>query len=538
MKHFGMMVALIALLFATACSASPDGVSDGVSGGTDPTSGGELTIFGSDPPTLDPALSGDTSSATFVVEIFSGLLTLNQQLQIVPDLAKSWSVSPDGTVYTFILRDNIKFHNGRAVTAQDFKYSIERAADPQTGSHTADTYLGDIKGVKEKLAGQVTEVSGVRVIDDKTIEIELEAPRFYFLAKMTYSTAFVVAKENVESRGNWFDTPVGTGPFKLAEYKKGERIILERNPDYYLDPAHLYRVNFLLAGGNSMTMYENDEVHITGVGLNDIDRIQDPSSPLNAEFVVSPSLDVWYVGFNTTKAPFDDPKVRQAFQHGVDRQKIIDVVLKGLVQRADGVLPPGIPGYNPNVKGLGFDPARAKQLLQESKYAGNLPEITFTIPSSSTTVDPVTEAIVEQWRTNLGIEVKIQQSEWATFLGDIKRNPAQNKENKYQLFELGWSADYPDPQDFIDILFYSKSLDNNGAYSNPQVDQLIETARVEGDHDKRFQLYQQAEQLIVNDAAWIPLYHGKSYRLVKSSVKGYVRAPMIIPTYRYVSLEQ
>ena len=207
MKHFGMMVALIALLFATACGGSTDGI-DGVPGATDATSGGELTIFGSDPPTLDPALTGDTSSALYVSEIFSGLLTLNQQLQIVPDLAESWSVSPDGIVYRFILRDNIKFHNGRAVTAADFKYSIERAADPMTGSHTADTYIGDIKGVKEKLAGQVTEVSGVRVIDDKTIEIELEAPRFYFLAKLTYPTAFVVAKENVETRENWFDTPL------------------------------------------------------------------------------------------------------------------------------------------------------------------------------------------------------------------------------------------------------------------------------------------------------------------------------------------
>ena len=533
MKRYAWALISTLLIIGTACSTSttPGSVQSG-GGGV----GGGLTVFGNDPPTLDPALMSDTSAASYVVEIFSGLVTLDRSLKIVPDIAESWDISSDGRTYTFKLRKGAKFHNGREVTAQDFKFSIERAADPKTDSHTADTYLGDVKGVLDKLAGKAKEVSGVKVVDDHTLQLILDEPRFYFLAKLTYPTAFVVDKDNVESGSKWTDKPNGTGPFKLKEWRKGEQILLERNPDYYLEPAKLDQVKFLLAGGSPMTMHANNEVDVSGVSINDIEQIQDPKNQLNKEFVVAPSLDVWYIGFNTEVPPFDDPKVRQAFNQSLDKDKIIAVVLKGLYQRANGVLPPGMPGYNPNLKGLGFDPAKAKSLLQESKYKGNLPPITFTIPSSSTTVDPVTEAIVEQWKTNLGVEVKIQQSEWATFLQDIKRNPAKGKKNNFQLYELGWAADYPDPQDFVDILFHSKSLDNNGVYSNPEVDKLIDQARSESNSEKRFKLYQDAEQIIVNDAAWVPLYHGKSYLLVKPQVRDYTPAPMIIPNYRYVSL--
>ena len=531
MKLFGAVLAVLLTLSSAACGSSSGGSSGG--GGA-----GQLTVFGAEPPTIDPALMSDTSASEYVVELFSGLVTLNHQLQIVPDLAESWDISKDGLSYTFKLREGAKFHSGKPVTAKDFKYSWERAADPKLGSPTADTYLGDIKGVSEKLEGKATEISGVKVIDDRTLQVELVQPRFYFLAKMTYPTSFVVDKENVEAGGpTWIDKPNGTGPFRLAEWKKGERIVLERNANYYQEPAKLTKVHFLLAGGSAMTMYENNEVDISAVGINDIERIKDSSNPLNKEFVIAPTLDIWYVGFNTEVPPFDDTRVRQAFSAAIDRDKIANVVWKGLLQRAEGVLPPGLPGYNSGVQGIKFDPARAKRLLQESKYRGTLPPITYTIPSSSTTISPASEALIEMIRTNLGVEVKVQQSEWAQFLGDVKRNPVQNKKNKYQMYELGWAADYPDPQDFVDILFYSKSLDNNGAYSNPQVDRLIEQARTEASPDQRFKKYQEAEQLLVNDAAVVPLYHGKHYQLVKPKVKGYKPIPMPIPQYRFISVE-
>lgn len=526
-----------ALLLSTACAGATDSSSGGNTGGG--SGSGQLRVLGSDPVSLDPAIMSDTSSSEYVMEVFGGLVTLNRQLKVSPDIAESWTVSPDGKNYTFKLRPGAKFHDGKAVTANDFVYSFERTADPKTGSHTADTYLGDIKGVLDKLAGKAQNISGLKAPDDQTVQLELEAPRAYFLSKMTYPTSFVVDKANVEGGGkNWQDKPNGTGPFKLTQWDKATKITLERNPNYHLEPAKLDKVLFNLAGGNGLTMYENNEIDITGVGITDIERIQSPSDPLNKEFKIGKSLDVWYVGFNTEAPPFDDVKVRQAFAMAVDNQKIITVVLKDLLTLAKGVIPPDMPGYNPNVKGPKFDPAAAKQLLQESKYRGNLPPITLTTPSSLTTVGPRTEAMLEQWKTNLGIDVKVQQVEWATFLGDVKRNPAANKTNKYQMYELGWSADYPDPQDFVEVLFASQSLENNGAYKNAEVDRYIQQARTETDEGKRYSLYQQAEQVIVNEAGVIPLFHGQSYLLVKPYVKGYNPPPMSVQTYRYVSIEK
>ncbi|MBI3741148.1 MAG: hypothetical protein HY257_05265, partial [Chloroflexi bacterium] len=202
------------------------------------TSANSLRLPGSgDPPTLDPALTSDAESAVYVVELFSGLVTLDQNLKVVPDLAEKWEVSDDRKTYTFTFRKDAKFHDGRPVTAQDFKYSVERAANPATTSPTADTYLGDIVGVKDKLNRKASAVSGVVVVDDYTLKITIDSPKTYFIAKLTFPTAFVVDKNNVERGGRtWTDKPNGTGPFKLKEYVRGQRIILARNENYYLDP--------------------------------------------------------------------------------------------------------------------------------------------------------------------------------------------------------------------------------------------------------------------------------------------------------------
>ena len=530
MKLTSALLVAFLLTFSLSCGAATDGPGGG-------SASGALTVFGNDPTTLDPALASDVDSSVYVVELFSGLATLNQSLQIVPDLAESWDISQDGKTYTFKIRSNAKFHDGRKVTAQDFKYSFERAADPSTQSPVADTYLGDIVGVREKLGGATKEVSGVKAVDESTLTMQLEAARYYFLAKMTYPTSFVVDKANVESGKTWTDKPNGTGPFKLKEWTKGTKIVLARNADYYNEPAKIQEVNYLLAGGSAMTMYENNEVDITGIGVNDIDRISDPSNPLNKELVISPEFSVGYVGFNQTMPPFDDPKVRKAFSAAIDKDQLIRVLLKNMVKKADGIIPAGMPGHNPSVRGIKFDPAAAKQELASSKYAGNLPPIRLTVASSTSQISPFVEALLEMWKTNLGVTLTVQQVEPAIFFNDIRRNPAQNKTNKYSMYVLGWVADYPDPQDFIDILFYSKSLDNSGSYSNPEVDKFIEQARSEPNTDKRFQLYQQAEQLIVNDAAWIPLDFGQAHTLVKPRVKGYTPAPFVIPHMKYISLQ-
>ena len=498
--------------------------------------GGTFTRLWSDPPTLDPHLTGDTTSAGIVVELFSGLVALNTDLRLVPDIAESWEIQ-DGMVYTFKLRDNVFFHNGKQVTAHDFKWSLERAAAPATASPVADTYLNDLVGAQAFIDGLADEIEGVRVIDDLTLQLTLDAPKAYFLAKLTYPTAYVLDREVVEQGGRswWLEDPVGTGPFKLSEYRIGERIILTRYDNYYREPAFVDEIFFNLAGGQPMAMYENDEIDFTGVSMFDLDRVLDPSEPLNRELVVSPpEFSVSYIGFNASQAPFDDVRFRQALNHAIDKDLIATEVLSDLVEPAYSILPPEFPGSSPDISGLRYDPDLAKQLLADSAYADpdSRPRIVITVPGTGGTIGLDLEVIIEMWRQTLGVEVEIQQVEWATYLEDLDAK-------KFQAYAgLGWEADYPDPQDFLDILFHTESSLNHGAYSNLEVDAVLEEARIEADPVRRVALYNQAENLIVNDAAWVPLWFtGDRYVLIKNRVEGYQMTPMIIPKLRLVRIE-
>jgi len=203
-------------------------------------------------------------------------VTIDPNLKVVGDLAETWDVSGDERSYIFHLRENSRFHDGKPVTAQDVKWSLERATDPETHSPIADQYLGDIVGAKEKLNGIASEVRGIRVLDSHTLQIDIDARKSYFLAKLTYSTGFVLDREQIESDLRWFTHPNGTGPFLLREYAPGVSLVLERNEFYHLGPPFLDRVRFMLRGGPAMVMYENDEIHVTGVGLQDRDRLLDP----------------------------------------------------------------------------------------------------------------------------------------------------------------------------------------------------------------------------------------------------------------------
>jgi len=500
---------------------------------------GELRLFGPDPITLDPALAADVGSATYIVEIFSGLVTFDKDLNIVPDIAERWEVSADGRTYTFRLRRGVLFHDGsRMVTAQDFKYSMERALNPRTGSTVALTYLGDIVGARDFARGRAQEVTGIKVIDDFTLQITIDAPKSYFLAKLTYPTAYVVKREQVEGnpRG-WTRQPIGTGPFKLREWRLGERIVLEPNPDYYLEPKpSLSRVTFLLAGGSPLTMYENGEVDVAPVGINDIERVRDPRDPLNREMKQVAELATYYIGFNVRRPPFNDPRVRRALAMAIDKDALARVVLRDLAVPAKGILPPGIPGHNPNLQGLPFDPQEARRLLMEAGGPQILQDVTLLVSGVGGTPGPVIEAIQAMWEQHLGVRPRIQQVEFATFLQQVDRG-------QFDMMTLGWIADYLDPEDFLDILFHSQSLDNRTGYTNPEVDRLLEQARTmptdtEEARQARLRIYQQAEQIIVQDSPWIPLLHPRSAYVVKPHVQGYFVPPLVMEHLRYVRLER
>ena len=559
-RWIGILLAIAALLVVAACggdsgaaTAVPDAteapteapaVSSQVTpqvsgeGGEAGPAGNKLVQLFVDPPTLDPHITTDATSARIIVEVFGGLVTIDPNLEIIPDLAESWDISDDGTVYTFHLRPEAKFHDGKPVTAHDVKWSLERATNPLTESPVVDQYLGDIVGVKEKLNGDATTISGVRFIDEHTIQITIDEAKSYFLAKMTYPTGFVLDMENVEANPrSWFREPNGTGPFRLQEYRVGEVLVLGSNENFHLGAPKLDEVEFILSGGTSMLMYENDEIHVAGVGLADLDRLDDPNNSLYAELKTAPaSFSVNYIGLNVNEPPLDDVKVRQALNFAINKEEIASIVLGDLVEPADGILPPNFPGYDEGVQGYEYDPARAKLLLEESKYGDdleNFPPITITTPGSfGANVSLDMEVILQMWERNLGITAEFQQTEYATFLKDLHKG-------RFQMFDIGWIADYPDPENFLDILFHSESTNNHTHYSNPDVDELLMKARVETDDQVRFGLYNQAEQLILDDAPWVPLwFDGESKLLVKPNVHDYLLPPLIIPRYRFVYLTE
>ncbi len=526
---------------ATQPAIAPGLQTTPVSGGSDsgPKTGGIFNTLWSDPPTLDPHLVTDGTSYGIVIEVFSGLVRLGNDpiSPFEPDLAESWTVSNDGTVYEFKLRPDIKFSNGDPVTAQDFKWSFERAAHPDTASTVAEEFLGDIVGVHDIVEGNATTAEGIEVIDERTLRLTIDAPKAYFIAKLTYPTAFVLNQNNVESMGrDWVDDPVSTGPFTLKEYRIGQRIRLARNDNYWDRKAYLDEVVFNLAGGVAMAMYENDEIDITGVGLADLERVQDPTEELNKDLVeVPPDFAVSYVGFNINEAPFDDVYFRQALNHAVDKQLIADQVFSNLVKPAYAIIPPGFPGYSPDIQGLEFDADLAKDLLAQSKYADteSRPRIVLTVPGTGGSPGLTTEVVADMWRQTLGIEIEIQQVEWATYIQDLHRGRLQAWSG------LSWQADYPDPQTFIDVLFRSSSAINYGGYANHDVDEYVLAAQTEQDATKRVQYYNDAEQIIVAEAAWLPLWWGvDSKALIKPWVNDYQFSSLTVAKFKDVWLDE
>ena len=507
------------------------------SGGDDAGStGGRLRLAGGDPVTLDPALAGDAGSAEYIVEIFSGLTTITPppELSIELDLAESVTVSADGTVYTFTLRDDIFFHQGRRVTAEDVRWSLERAASPDIASPVAVAYLGDIVGTRERFFGLAETIEGIEVIDERTIRFTIDEPKPYFLAKLSYPTAFVVDRQQVEAnpRG-WTRRPNGTGPYRLQEWRLGQRIVLQANPRYHGGTPAIGEVLYELAGGSTLTRFENGELDVAFISVNDIDRARDPSSSIGPLYQPFPQFTISYLAFNTNVPPFDDVNVRRALGFSIDRALVADVTFNNMLSPATGILMPELPGYTPDDKSLPFDPDEARRLLAASKYgsAEALPEIVITEIGGGAEGRIDTQAFIEQWKQELGIDVRIQQTDPATFFAD-------QDAGRLQMFNAGWIMDYPDPESVLDLKFHSGSSLNDVRYDNPDVDALLEQARVEQDPGERLALYQRAERLIIDDAAWLPLYFSQAHVVVNADVEGWFEPPMVLPRLRFLDIDR
>jgi oligopeptide transport system substrate-binding protein len=530
-KYKTIFVLLCVLLFSLIVVFQNVGAATTTS---QPSTGqGTLNLTDNGPITLDPAAAAESESASYIFQIFSGLVRFDENLQILPDIASSWDKSADGKAYTFHLRNDVKFHSGKQVTAADFKYSWERALNPATQSLTAGTYLIDIVGAADILSGKTTQLSGVKAPDNYTLQVTIDSPKAYFLNKMAYPTSFVLNQSNVSSGSNWWLKPDGTGPFKLQQWTQGQQLVLQRNDSFYGQRAFLNQVVFKLLAGNAIQLYQSGTIDVSVVGANYMGLVTDPTNPISKELHVFPELSLYYVGFNCKTPPFDDAKVRQAFSMAVDKSKIISLSMNNVVTMANGILPPGIPGYNSNLAGMQLDVNKAKQLIAASKYGSiaNLPPIVWTTSGYGGDVSGLTGGIIEEWRRNLGVNVTVRQLEPDNFLYVLK----QEVNN---LYDTGWIADYPDPEDFLSLLLHTGAQNNTGGYSNPQFDALLDAAAIEQNSATRLSQYQNAENIVVQDAPLLPLFFGRNYQLVKPYVAGYVQSPLGYPLLAKVSINK
>ncbi|MXW30593.1 MAG: peptide ABC transporter substrate-binding protein [Chloroflexi bacterium] len=484
-----------------------------------------------EPTTLDPAIARETTSHFFVTSLFSGLVRISSDFSIGPDLAEDFRVDVTGLVYTFTLRDDITFHDGTPITAEDFKYSIERAADAALHSETAPTYLGDIVGVTEKLNGEAEEVSGVQVVDERTIRVTIDEPKGYFLAKLTYPSAAIVDRRTVEPLGfDWWmsDDINGSGPYRLARWEREEVVVLQRFNGYHSPAALEYVVSPLAAlpGVGGLAMYLSDAWDAIPVGTGSLGFVRESES-LSSQLSEFDQLITIYLGVDGAQPPFDDPDVRRAFLMALDRERLIEVVYDGNVELAKGLLPPGMPGYSESLRGIPYDPEEARRLLAESEYADDFPEVVFSAVDVDGEPTEMVQFVVAAWQEELGVDVQVELHESDVFYYSLE-NVVGN------VWHSGWVADYPDPENFLDLLLHTQPLD--GRFVNDQFDTLIEGARAEWDREIRLSMYGEAEQLLIDEAGLFPLFHFKDYVLLRPRVQGFQMNPLGQPDVAGITL--
>jgi oligopeptide transport system substrate-binding protein len=435
-------------------------------------------------------------------------------------------------VYTFHIHPDASFHNGRLVTAQDVIFSWERAANPETESDTVLTYLGDIVGVREMRAGQAGSISGLIALDDRTLQVTIDQPKPYFLQKLTYPTTYIVDNENVSLGEEWYRTPNGTGPYRLTRWESMQQKIYERFDEFYGEKPRIRAILVNLYSGDSTRLYETGTIDLTGLSPFDIDRFSDPAEPMHQELYSTPDLCTGYVTLDVTKPPFDNLKVRQAFAQAIDRDLYVQLVLKNGAIPARGLYPPALPGHDLSLQGWEYNPEKAKKLLEEAGMdPGKMPEIIFSSAGYGSNISNADAALIQMWEQNLGVTIHVRNIEPEYYLDNVLEG------NSGQISREGWCADYPDPENFADVLYHSGAEMNTGGYSNPEVDALLEQARVEVNTASRIALYQKAEKMIVEDVPAIFLSHSISYSLVKPYIQGYVLAPMVIPFERYLWID-
>jgi oligopeptide transport system substrate-binding protein len=472
-----------------------------------------------DVPTLDPALGYDTRSWFFEQHLFETLVAYDERAALVPGLAERWEVSADARRYRFTLRRDLVFSDGTPLTAGDVVGSLERVLDPRTRSQGAEYFRG-IVGAEEFVRGEASHAAGLRAPDARVVDIELADPDPLFLHKLALLFAAVVPAERARRLGDDFTTqPLGSGPFVLREWRRGERIVLARNPRYrdrerpYLDGiVQQLGVNPEL----SWLMFESGELDVTGIPPADFPAVmRDPEQA--ALTIHATALETMFVGLNCEMPPLDDPRVRQALNYAVNKADVI-ALLNGRGVEARGIVPPNMPGYHVELAGYPFDPEKARALLAEAGFAAGFATEIWT---QGTDTDLKIAQKLQQDLAKVGVQLAIKSVAWASFL-DAIRQP-----KTVPVFDLGWSADFPDPSNFLDVLFHSGGANNHAFYADPAVDRLLEEARTVLDETARFALDADAERLIVAAAPLLLLYHPITYVMHDRRVHEYTIHPFL-----------
>ncbi len=467
------------------------------------------------PKTLDPALSTDIYSVTIIQQIYDGLVQFDKNLNVIPAIAKSWKISPNGLTYTFYLREGVKFHNGREVTAEDFVYSMTRIIDPKTQSPAAN-FLDRVLGFKEFQERNANHLRGLNAIGKYIFEIKLSEPYSPFLSILGMNKFKVLPKEELEKSGIEFGKfPVGTGAFKFVSMKEGEEIILEANQDYFERRPYLDKIIFRIFHGapqeKILKEFKEGNFEESFIPAEEIENVVKDKRYI---FLQRPTLSLRFYGFNLLSKPLDNKKLRKAINLAIDKNTILSEIHKNQFHLAKSILPPGMPGYDPLKNPYPFNEKQAIKLLSEVGFPNGkgVPPLEIWSSSSSEAAQKELNEIKSQLN-RIGIQTTIHfETNWPNFVSMLR-------DHKAPMFILAGYADIPDPDHSLGIRFHSKSQYNYMGYHNPEVDRLIDRAKAERDYLKRMEMYRKIEGIVLEDAPIVPMVH----HLFQMAYQPYVR---------------
>jgi len=465
----------------------------------------------SEPQTLDWNRANTTVETHVLVNLMEGLLGLDEKLQVVPALAKSWKVSPDGKVYTFVLRQDVKWSDGVGLKAQDFVFSWKRLLTPATASPNA-YFLFDIEGAEAYQSGNIQDFNqvGIQALDDYTLRVKLKHPVAYWAYLPTYWATFPLRQDLVEKHGDKWSMPkhmVTLGPYRLESHEHDAKIVLTANPNYFGKKGNVDKVVARIVADDTtaLKLYETGELDF----LSEIPSLELPRLKGRSDLKEFPYLKTGYFGFVTSRFPSSSQKFRQAVAMALDKSKLPELLL-GHQKPASSLVPP--PLLASKLPGVPFDPVRARALLKESGIDFKKPiQIDFLLSNTEKSLT------IGQWmqgelKKNLGIQVTLQPFDNKTFRSNLKLFQTSG-------FILVWGADYPDPDNFVSI-FLSNSGNNNPNWKNKHYDEMVLEARSLQDTKEREKLYLEIQNFLISDqAVIIPLYYEPNLALVRNRVK-------------------